>query len=98
MTIKNLFKRSFCSSRVFHKMLYNAYSPQKKKEPQGRENKLKMFLKRSSEPLLNLQNSGQQGRPGVSLILLFILILPRSFQPGFVDLKARACGPISQSL
>ncbi|CAL4132005.1 unnamed protein product [Meganyctiphanes norvegica] len=42
-------------SRVFHKLLYNSYSPQKKKEPAGRENKIKQFLKRSSEPLLNLQ-------------------------------------------
>ncbi|XP_076061889.1 speckle type BTB/POZ protein isoform X2 [Oratosquilla oratoria] len=51
-------------SRVFHKLLYNSYSPQKKKEPQSRENKIKMFLKRSSEPLLNLQGVGQPTRPG----------------------------------
>ncbi|RXG71179.1 Serine-enriched protein [Armadillidium vulgare] len=48
-------------SRVFHKMLYSSPSPQKKKEAPPKENKLKMFLKRSSEPLLNLQ-SGQAGR------------------------------------
>ncbi|XP_045477398.1 serine-enriched protein isoform X1 [Harmonia axyridis] len=47
-------------SRVFHKMLYQAPSPQRKKEPQPRENKLRLFLKRSSEPLLNLQNASQQ--------------------------------------
>ena len=42
-------------------MLYQAPSPQqKKKEPQPRENKLRLFLKRSSEPLLNLQNAAHQ--------------------------------------
>ncbi|XP_059478516.1 serine-enriched protein isoform X3 [Neocloeon triangulifer] len=47
-------------SRVFHKMLYQTPSPQRKKEPPPRENKLRLFLKRSSEPLLNLQNAAQQ--------------------------------------
>ncbi|XP_063239714.1 serine-enriched protein isoform X2 [Bacillus rossius redtenbacheri] len=47
-------------SRVFHKMLYQAPSPQRKKESAPRENKLRLFLKRSSEPLLNLQNAAQQ--------------------------------------
>uniref|UniRef100_A0A6P7GDJ3 Serine-enriched protein isoform X2 n=1 Tax=Diabrotica virgifera virgifera TaxID=50390 RepID=A0A6P7GDJ3_DIAVI len=47
-------------SRVFHKMLYQAPSPQRKKDPPPRENKLRLFLKRSSEPLLNLQNATQQ--------------------------------------
>ncbi|XP_065173266.1 serine-enriched protein isoform X1 [Atheta coriaria] len=47
-------------SRVFHKMLYQAPSPQRKKEAAPRENKLRLFLKRSSEPLLNLQNASQQ--------------------------------------
>ncbi|XP_018569090.1 serine-enriched protein isoform X1 [Anoplophora glabripennis] len=37
-----------------------APSPQRKKEPPPRENKLRLFLKRSSEPLLNLQNASQQ--------------------------------------
>ncbi|XP_044012412.1 serine-enriched protein isoform X2 [Aphidius gifuensis] len=46
-------------SRVFHKMLYQASSPQRKKEPAPRE-KLRFFLKRSSEPLLNVQNSTNQ--------------------------------------
>lgn len=41
-------------------MLYQAPSPQRKKEPPPRENKLRLFLKRSSEPLLNLQNAAQQ--------------------------------------
>ncbi|KAI8436607.1 hypothetical protein MSG28_010121 [Choristoneura fumiferana] len=45
---------------VFQKMLYQAPSPQRKKEPAPRENKLRLFLKRSSEPLLNLQNAAQQ--------------------------------------
>ncbi|XP_054286374.1 serine-enriched protein isoform X2 [Macrosteles quadrilineatus] len=47
-------------SRVFHKMLYQQPSPQRKKEAPPKENKLRQFLKRSSEPLLNLQNSGAQ--------------------------------------
>ncbi|KAK2575073.1 hypothetical protein KPH14_008808 [Odynerus spinipes] len=47
-------------SRVFHKMLYQAPSPQRKKEAPTRENKIRLFLKRSSEPLLNLQNAAQQ--------------------------------------
>ncbi|CAG9865490.1 unnamed protein product [Phyllotreta striolata] len=47
-------------SRVFHKMLYQAPSPQRRKDPPPRENKLRLFLKRSSEPLLNLQNASQQ--------------------------------------
>ncbi|XP_031836358.1 serine-enriched protein isoform X4 [Nomia melanderi] len=46
-------------SRVFHKMLYQAPSPQRKKDPPSRD-KIRMFLKRSSEPLLNLQNAAQQ--------------------------------------
>ena len=41
-------------------MLYQAPSPQRKKDPPPRENKLRLFLKRSSEPLLNLQNAAQQ--------------------------------------
>lgn len=61
--------------RVFHKMLYTSPSPQKKKEPPPKENKLKMFLKRSSEPLLNLQ-SGQAGRhQGVSNISKMVLTI-----------------------
>lgn len=51
-------------SRVFHKMLYQPPSPQqrnsKKDQPQRETNKLRLFLKRSSEPLLNLQNTAQQ--------------------------------------
>ncbi|XP_014221193.1 serine-enriched protein isoform X2 [Trichogramma pretiosum] len=47
-------------SKVFHKMLYQAPSPQRKKDPPTRENKLRSFLKRSSEPLLNLQNVQQR--------------------------------------
>lgn len=41
-------------------MLYQAPSPQRKRDPPPRENKLRLFLKRSSEPLLNLQNAAQQ--------------------------------------
>ncbi|TMW48390.1 hypothetical protein DOY81_006519 [Sarcophaga bullata] len=47
-------------SRVFAKMLYSAPSPQRKRETSTKENKLRLFLKRSSEPLLNLQNAAQQ--------------------------------------
>ncbi|KAL9912709.1 speckle type BTB/POZ protein isoform 4-T10 [Glossina fuscipes fuscipes] len=47
-------------SRVFAKMLYSAPSPQRKRESSTKENKLRLFLKRSSEPLLNLQNASQQ--------------------------------------
>ncbi|XP_017788502.1 PREDICTED: serine-enriched protein isoform X2 [Habropoda laboriosa] len=47
-------------SRVFQKLFYQAPSPQRKKEPPPRENKIRLFLKRSSEPLLNLQNATQQ--------------------------------------
>lgn len=49
-------------SRVFAKMLYAAPSPQRKRETTTKENKLRLFLKRSSEPLLNLQNAAQQVR------------------------------------
>ncbi|KAI5709927.1 hypothetical protein M8J75_004256 [Diaphorina citri] len=53
-------------SRVFHKMLYSAPSPQRKKDPPPKENKLRLFLKRSSEPLLNLQNEAKQRGSGYS--------------------------------
>uniref|UniRef100_A0A336MNK9 CSON003486 protein n=1 Tax=Culicoides sonorensis TaxID=179676 RepID=A0A336MNK9_CULSO len=57
-------------SRVFQKMLYQTPSPQqRKKEPAPRENKLRLFLKRSSEPLLNLQNAAQQGQQHQTLII-----------------------------
>lgn len=51
-------------SRIFHKLLYQQQaSPQRKNQPNPppvRENKLRLFLKRSSEPLLNLQNESQK--------------------------------------
>ncbi|EFX78546.1 hypothetical protein DAPPUDRAFT_53403 [Daphnia pulex] len=47
-------------SRVFQKMLYTTPSPQRKKEPSTGPNKLRLFLKRSSEPLLNLQNPAEK--------------------------------------
>ncbi|XP_021959547.1 serine-enriched protein isoform X2 [Folsomia candida] len=49
-------------SRVFYKILYQAPSPQKKKEQPRSENKLRLFLKRSSEPLLNMQTA-QSNKP-----------------------------------
>lgn len=41
-------------------MLYATPSPQRKKEPTTGPNKLRLFLKRSSEPLLNLQNAAEK--------------------------------------
>lgn len=60
----------------FGKSLKNIYffqtpSPQRRKDPPQRENKLRLFLKRSSEPLLNLQNASQQVNK--SLLLNFIV-------------------------
>lgn len=52
-------------SRIFHKLLYQQQaSPQRKNQPPPsvRENKLRLFLKRSSEPLLNIQNESQKVR------------------------------------
>lgn len=51
-------------SRIFHKLLYQQQaSPQRKNQqnpPPVTQNKLRYFLKRSSEPLLNLQNDSQK--------------------------------------
>ncbi|XP_037075603.1 LOW QUALITY PROTEIN: serine-enriched protein-like [Pollicipes pollicipes] len=47
-------------SRVFHKMFYSSSSPQRKKDQPQKENKLRLFLKRSSEPLLNIQNTTEK--------------------------------------
>lgn len=58
-------------------MLYQAPSPQRKKEPPPRENKLRLFLKRSSEPLLNLQNSAQQ-------VIFFVFLICLSFHPEYL--------------
>ncbi|KAG5676542.1 hypothetical protein PVAND_006367 [Polypedilum vanderplanki] len=51
-------------SRIFYKMLYQQQASPQRKNPQPpvRENKLRLFLKRSSEPLLNLQSESQ--KPG----------------------------------
>lgn len=72
INLKNLFLKAVLASRsrVFQKMLYQAPSPQRKKEPPPRENKLRLFLKRSSEPLLNLQNAAQQVHSNC-IILIF---------------------------
>ncbi|XP_033185958.2 uncharacterized protein LOC117154792 isoform X2 [Bombus vancouverensis nearcticus] len=56
-------------SRVFQKMFYQAPSPQRKKEPPPKENKIRLFLKRSSEPLLNLQNAAQQPNQHQTVII-----------------------------
>lgn len=50
-------------SRVFQKQLYHQPSPSRKTPP-NKENKLRLFLKRSSEPLLNLQNAASQVQTG----------------------------------
>ncbi|XP_017880957.1 trichohyalin isoform X2 [Ceratina calcarata] len=55
-------------SRVFQKLFDQAPSPQRKKEPM-KENKFRTFLKRSSEPLLNLQNVAQQPNQHHTLII-----------------------------
>lgn len=50
-------------SRIFYKLLYQQQASPQRKNPQPppvRENKLRLFLKRSSEPLLNLQNESQK--------------------------------------
>lgn len=55
----------YCLFRVFHKMLYQPPSPQRKKEVVPKETtKLRRptFLKRSSEPLLNVKNANTQVR------------------------------------
>ncbi|CAG0883359.1 unnamed protein product [Cyprideis torosa] len=51
-------------SRVFKRMLYtsNLQPIMKKRDPPSRGDKLKLFLKRSSEPVINLPN-GQQPQP-----------------------------------
>lgn len=51
-------------------MLYQAPSPQRKKEAPPKENKLRQFLKRSSEPLLNLQNAAAQVLNWLDLVLI----------------------------
>ena len=53
-------------------MLYTTPSPQRKKET-GRENKLRLFLKRSSEPLLNLQNAAEK----VNIYILTLIYLKK---------------------
>lgn len=68
--IKQLFSLSLSSqailaarSRIFYKMLYQQQASPQRKNPQPppvRENKLRLFLKRSSEPLLNLQSESQK--------------------------------------
>ncbi|XP_011162991.1 serine-enriched protein isoform X3 [Solenopsis invicta] len=47
-------------SKVFYRMLFETASPQRKRPTPAKENKIRLFLKRSSEPLLNLQNAAQQ--------------------------------------
>lgn len=73
-------------SRVFQKMFYQAPSPQRKKEPAPKENKIRLFLKRSSEPLLNLQNAAQQVIAIIaetSLYLYFCYSLINSIDVGY---------------
>ena len=60
---------------MFQKMLYTTPSPQRKKET-GRENKLRLFLKRSSEPLLNLQNAAEK----VNIYILTLIYLKKTKQ------------------
>lgn len=60
-------------------MLYAAPSPQRKRETSTKENKLRLFLKRSSEPLLNLQNAAQQVGKRIFIYLFIILFLSYLF-------------------
>lgn len=67
-------------------MFYQAPSPQRKKEPAPKENKIRLFLKRSSEPLLNLQNAAQQVIAIIaetSLYLYFCYSLINSIDVGY---------------
>ena len=48
-----------CNCRVFHKILWQVPVPVKKKDPPRSENKFRAFIKRSSEPLLHMQNQQQ---------------------------------------
>lgn len=65
--------------RVFHKMLYQPPSPQRKKEVVPKETtKLRRptFLKRSSEPLLNVKNANTQVRlPNTNLYNIIVQYL-----------------------
>jgi hypothetical protein len=69
-------------------MLYQQQaSPQRQKNPQPppvRENKLRLFLKRSSEPLLNLQNESQKVSfsffPQSSLVFFLSPFMPSRFR------------------
>lgn len=78
-------------SRVFQKMLYQAPSPQRKKEPPPRENKLRLFLKRSSEPLLNLQNAAQQ-------VNFYLNIAPNFTNEMMKDQKLKVNYDVKQTL
>ncbi len=61
----------YVPGRVFHQMFYQqSTSPQKKKENQAKENKLRMFLKRSSEPMLNVQNNtASNANPAQTMVI-----------------------------
>ncbi|ODN02448.1 Serine-enriched protein [Orchesella cincta] len=83
-------------SRVFYKMLYQQPSPQKKKDPPRSENKLRLFLKRSSEPLLNMQNQPSKPSPQQHQTLIIEEFEPDVFRQlieyihtGYVTLQPR---------
>lgn len=63
--------------RVFYKLLYQTPSPQKKKDQPRSENKLRLFLKRSSEPLLNNMQA-QSSKPSVRNFKSFMYIIEES--------------------
>ncbi|XP_070489930.1 serine-enriched protein isoform X4 [Chironomus tepperi] len=67
-------------SRIFYKLLYQQQASPQRKNPQPppvRENKLRLFLKRSSEPLLNLQNESQK-----RTLISQQTLMPTIFEPG----------------
>ncbi|CAO1362672.1 unnamed protein product [Diamesa hyperborea] len=68
-------------SRIFQKMLYHQASPQRKNTnppPPVRENKLRLFLKRSSEPLLSINQNESHKRT----VIIAQPTLTPIFEPG----------------
>ena len=78
-----------CNCRVFHKILWQVPVPVKKKDPPRSENKFRAFIKRSSEPLLHMQNQQQvrkntlfpRNRDTYIFFILFYLLQRRNCPP-----------------
>ena len=72
--------------RVFQNILSIKKEEPKKKDPVKHESKLKAFIKRSSEPLLNMQNTQQMTKVRLNkyirAIVLYVLVpVSYIFQP-----------------